>query len=238
MRKWNRWIPRAVVAAAVLAGGDRVSAQSQNAVTGAPVETLDGKLISPQTVAATPAPPAPVAAVPTSTVTIAEPAAILAAGGCPSCGDSGCATCQPFNFKKVPPNRPGPRSGPFPIPPVGKGAYTLLTQLRGGQTDGPPKSGYAPTGLMSPSFFDSDFRYLEDPKTPPKDASDRMKRMKIGDDFMLSLGGSAWSRYMNEYNSRLTQRDNVYQLSRARLYSDLWYKDKLRFYIEIGRAHV
>ena len=234
MSKWNRWIPRAVVAAAMLTGGDRISAQSQNTVTGAPVETLDGKLISPPTVVATPtAPaPAPVATVPAPTVTVAEPAAILAAGGCPSCGDTGCVTCQPFNFKKVPPNRPAPRPGAFPIPPSGKGAYTLLTELRGGQTDGPPKSGYAPIGLMPPSFFDSDFRYLEDPKTPPKDASDRMKRMKIGDDFMLSLGGSAWSRYMNEYNSRLTQRDNVYQLSRARIYSDLWYQDKLRFYIE------
>lgn len=157
-----------------------------------------------------------------------EPAIALAAGG-----GTDCETCSaPFDFKKVPPVRPPTRPGMFWIPPSGAGAYNLLAAVRGEETAGPPKFGYPPFALMPPPFFDADFRYLDDPKTPPTDALDRIKRLRFGDDWLASIGGGFQTRYMNEYNSRLTQRDNVYQLSRLRPYVDVWYRDRFRFFFE------
>jgi hypothetical protein len=46
-----------------------------------------------------------------------------------------------------------------------------------------------------------------------------------------------WNRYMNEYNSRLTDQDNVYNLTRVRAYGDLWYKDAFRLYAEFIGAY-
>ena len=42
-----------------------------------------------------------------------------------------------------------------------------------------------------------DFRYLEKPGYEP-DIFDPMKRIHLGDDFLLTLGGSFWYRYMRE----------------------------------------
>lgn len=148
-----------------------------------------------------------------------------------------CTDCEPFNFKKVPPVRPATRPGMFPIPPSGAGAYNLLAALRGQDSPAAPKFGYPPFGLMPPSFFDADFRYLDDPKTPPQNVLDRMKRIPIGDDWLLSVGGQTMTRYHSEYNSRLTQRDNNYDLSRFRLYTDLWYKDRLRLFAELNATY-
>jgi hypothetical protein len=122
--------------------------------------------------------------------------------------------------------------GNFQVPPTGWGYYSLLAAVRGEPTDGQPKFGYFPFGIMPPSYFDTDWRYLDDPKTPPQDVLDDLKRIHLGDHGLLAVGGSTWTRYMNEYKSRLTQIDNIYLLTRARVYADLWYEDKLRLYTE------
>jgi len=96
----------------------------------------------------------------------------------------------------------------------------------------PPKYPYPRYALMGQSFFDADFRYLDDPKNTDHDYADPLKRIRLGDDFLLSLGGSSWVRQMNEYNSRLGPRDNSYTLTRQRLYGDLWFQDRVRLYAE------
>ena len=143
-----------------------------------------------------------------------------------------CPSCGAFDFKKVPPVHVFPRLGPFPIPPSGCGAYSLKDALQGNVRETPPKFGYPPLALMPFSFFDADFRYLDDPKTPPGDFLDEMKRVHLGDQWMFSTGGSAMLRYMNEHNSRLGTKDNIYALSRVRSYVDLWYEDRFRVYVE------
>ena len=143
-----------------------------------------------------------------------------------------CPACGPFDFKKIPPIHYFPRQGLFPIPPSGCGSYSLLDALRGEVSEGPPKFGYPAFGLMATPFYDADWRYLDNPKTPPKDFFDEMKRIRVGDNWLLSTGGSGWSRYMNEYNSRLGQVDNTYLLNRARVYADVWYEDRFRIFAE------
>jgi len=142
------------------------------------------------------------------------------------------AVVAPDTFKNVPTPRPAPRMGSFPIPPTGPGAYSLLDALRGEELAGPPKYPYPRFGLMAPSFFDADFRYLDDPKNTECDFYDPLKRIRVGDNWMFSTGGSLWNRYMSEGNSRLGRTDNDYNLTRARVYGDLWYRDQVRFYAE------
>ncbi|MFO0937078.1 MAG: alginate export family protein [Gemmataceae bacterium] len=186
------------------------------------------------------APIAPV--VPIVTAPIAgEQAAPMPAAGAPAAPIAeaqavapGCATslCGPYDFSKVPPIRPALRTGPFQVAPTGCGSYSLMSAWKGETSDGPPKFGYPAFGFMANSFYDTDWRYLDNPKTPPKDIFDEMKRMRIGDDWLFSTGGSAWTRLMNETNSRLTQGDNNYVLNRARVYADLWYEDRFRVFVE------
>src|SRR5262245_126958 len=152
--------------------------------------------------------------------------------GTPPAPPAECPACGPFDFKDVPPVRPMPRLGNFQVFPTGPGYYSLLAAVRGRPTEGLPKFGYFPFGLMPPSYFDADWRYLDDPKTPPQNILDEMKRIHLGNHGLLATGGSAWFRYMNEYNSRLTQANNDYGLTRARGYADLWYEDRVRLYTE------
>ncbi|HVL12419.1 MAG TPA: hypothetical protein VM529_07630, partial [Gemmata sp.] len=93
-----------------------------------------------------------------------------------------CAGCGGFDFAKVPPVRVFPRPGMFPITPTGPGYYSLLDALRGEARDAPAPFGYPPFALMQPSFFDADWRYLDNTKTPPQDFLDRLKRVRVGDD--------------------------------------------------------
>jgi hypothetical protein len=144
-----------------------------------------------------------------------------------------CTVCNPaFDFSKVPTPRALQLVGPRPMLPTGPGYYSALDQLRGQCRQAPPKYPYPRFGLSAPSNFDIPFNYLDDPKNTEHDYADPLKRMKIGDDWMLSLGGQAWGRYMNEYNSRLGRVDNDYFLYRTRVNADLWYKDIFRFYVE------
>lgn len=218
MSRWSSLIRRAVAVAAVAgAGTGAVSAQE-------PAEPVPLPPVEPLVAVQNAPPPVDTAA---AAVPVADAPAAPACGGC-----GGCDACKAFDFKKVPPVRVFPRMGNFPVPPVGKGTYSLLSHLQGKETDGPPKFGYPAFALMPPGFFDADFRYLDDPKTPPQDALDRLKRIHLHENWLLSIGGQVWNRYHNEYNSRLTNTDNIYNLYRARAYADLWYKDQFRVFAE------
>ena len=129
-----------------------------------------------------------------------------------------------------------PRPGNFSIPPKGPGYYSLQDVVRGEYRDGPPKSAWPSFALMSPSFFDADFRYVDDPKQNP-DFFERMHRIHLGDNWLFGTGGQAWWRHMHETNSRLSGRNNVYDLWRLRQYGDLWYKDTFRIYAEFITAN-
>ncbi len=131
----------------------------------------------------------------------------------------------PDPFKAVPPVRAWPRPGHFQNPPTGPGYYSAADQFAGAESKALPKYPYPRNGAMQFSFFDADFRYLDDPKNTECDAFDALERIRVGDDFLFSTGGELRSRYHNEFNSRLTQTDNSYNLSRVWAYTDLWYKD-------------
>ncbi len=150
-----------------------------------------------------------------------------------------CATCPPPAnvFKNAPPSRPVPRPGNFSVPPTGPGIYSLLDAVRGAAPAPPPKYPYPRNGGMAQSFFDSDFRYLDDPKNTEHDYADTLKRIPLGENWLLSNGGELRNRQMSEYNSRAGQVDNNYNLSRARTYLDLLYKDQFRFFVELNASY-
>lgn len=137
-------------------------------------------------------------------------------------------------WNKVPATiHPMPRPGYFPTPPSkGLGSYSFWDSLTCQQSPAAPKSGYPATGLIQYPYFDADWRYID--RLPPEDRTwvESLKRMRIGDHSMLSIGGNHWVRYMDENNSRLTQTTNDYTLNRFRLFSDWYYKDSLRVYGE------
>jgi hypothetical protein len=128
-----------------------------------------------------------------------------------------------------------PRAGNFAIPPKGPGYYSGLDWLRGDWREAAPKSAFVPFGLMQPSFFDADWRYIDDPKYNP-DLFEKLHRVHLGDNWLFGTGGQMWWRHMHEINSRLTGRTNDYDLVRARMYGDLWYQDSFRIYAEFITA--
>ena len=134
-------------------------------------------------------------------------------------------------WSKVPPARIFPRPGNFFILPSGPGYYSLMDQVRGIRRDAAPLSGYPAFAIMAPGMFDADFRYLDEKPDREKLPYERLKRIRIGDNFMFSTGGETWYRY-NRFNSRLTGADNIYGLTKVRTYGDLWYRDQLRVYGE------
>ena len=181
--------------------------------------------------AQTPAPVVPLAApgAPVAEVAPAPPAA-------PAEGE--CGACKPFDWKAVPRIRPLPRPGFFQVPPTGPGYYSLLDQLRGDCSQAPPKFPYPRFGAFQQPFFDADnFGYLDDPKNTETDLFDPLKRIHPTPNTLFVTGGELRDRYENRTNDRLGQRDNVYNLSRVRLYGDLWYKDDLRLYAEFIGAY-
>jgi hypothetical protein len=145
-----------------------------------------------------------------------------------------CDPCKPFDWSKVPPvPRPTPRLGFFTLLPGDRpGYYTAYDFLTGTLRNDYPKSPFPPFILATLPFYDADWRFLDDPETPPQNLFDRMKRMRLGENWLLSSGGQTWFRYANEYNSRLTEQNNNYTLVRARPYLDVWYRDQFRFFIE------
>ena len=147
---------------------------------------------------------------------------------------SGTQACCPpgVDWTKIPSIRPLPRAGYFLIPPTEPGYYSLLDLIEGDCREKPPIQPWGFFAAYQPPFFETDFRYLDKPDNNQCDFWDPLKRIRCGDDWLLSVGGQTWSRYMNEVNSRLTTNNNTYDLFRTRVYGDLWYQDKVRFYAE------
>lgn len=175
---------------------------------------------------------APVVPAPDQAPAVPMPVLEVTPGSPPFQSDAECP-CDGFDWKKVPRVRPFPRIGNFPIPPTGPGYHSALDQLRGESLKAPPKYPYPRFGLIQPSFFDVDnFSYLDDPNNTEHDFFDPLKRVRLGDNWLFTTGGDARMRYENKYNDRLGQRDNSYYLTRARVYTDLWYRDDFRFFAE------
>lgn len=176
---------------------------------------------------ASPVPDELPATAPTSTV---EPTKVIEGPPCPDACEDG------FDWTKVPPVRVIPRVGNFAIPPKGPGYYSALDLIRGNYREGPSKYPYPPFAFMPPSFYDADFRYLDDPANTDFDYADCLKRIHLGDNWLFSTGGQFWNRYAYEQNSRLGSIDNDYDLLRGRVYGDLWYRDRFRLYAEFITA--
>ncbi len=136
-------------------------------------------------------------------------------------------------WRRVPPVQPFPRPGLFIVPPSGPGYYSLLDLLRGEEREGPPKYPYPRFSIMAFPFFDADFRYLDDPKNTETDIFDPLKRIRLGENWMFTTGGEFRFRNADENDSRLSGTDNTYQLTRERIYGDLWYRDLFRVYAEL-----
>ena len=138
-----------------------------------------------------------------------------------------------FDWRKVPKTRPVPRSGFFQVPPTGPGYYSLLDVLQENERSGPPKYPYPRTSAIFPGFFDADnFSYLDDPKNTEHDVFDPLKRIHLGDNWLLTTGGEIRNRYQNAYNDRFGTSNNLYDLTRLRVYGDVWYRDEFRLFAE------
>src|SRR5262249_12751466 len=132
-----------------------------------------------------------------------------------------------------PPVRIFPRLGFFQMPPKGPGYYSLHDWVFDDYREKPPNFPYPPSCAMAFPFFDADFRYLDNPKNPQYDfLYDTLHRIHLGDNWLFSTGGEFRWRHMHEINSRLSGKDNDYDLIRTRVYADLWYTNTFRFYVE------
>lgn len=149
------------------------------------------------------------------------------------CKRTSCCCGTLVDWSKVPLGiRPMPRPGNFPTPPTGCGYYSFADLLRDQPRLKPQSSGYPSFALMPPSFFDADFRYVEGINPAERTLVERLKRMPLTDCLTFSTGGQFWIRYMDEYNSRLSERNNDYALTRVRMFGDLMYGDRVRLFGE------
>jgi hypothetical protein len=146
--------------------------------------------------------------------------------GLPASGPTPQAEGPQSPWAKVPDLPPVSRPGLFLLPPSGPGYYTAIDMFRGKCLEKAPPYPYRVL------FYDNDFRYLDTTDGKPVDCLDQLKRMHCGCNWMLSIGGEERVQVKNEIDSRLTARDNDYQLLRSRIYGDLWYRDIFRVYVE------
>jgi hypothetical protein len=236
MRTGKVWTKR--LAAAVLLGGSVCTilstSRGQQPAASLPDGIADGKaivveaqsqnvMVAPKTAAGTSA----------QTPAALPPTAVEAAPA------SAAADPKPFWATK-PPVTPFPKVGFFYIPPTGPGYYSAWDVCTDNYRENPPKFPYGPTCITPFTFFDADFRYLDDPKNTQHDWLDCTKRIHGGDNWLLSFGGEERFRYMNEVDSRLNKAgtDNNYELYRTRVYTDLWYRDTFRVYAEFLDASI
>lgn len=143
----------------------------------------------------------------------------------------GAPECKPF-WTKVPPLSPLPRTGNFLIFPGGPGYYSLADVVMDNYREKAPKTPWPPISPDVFPFYEADFRYLDDPKNTQHDWLDPLKRIHVGDNWLLSFGGEFRYQFKDEYDSRLTGVNNTYGLMRTRVYGDLWYKDRFRIFAE------
>ena len=141
-------------------------------------------------------------------------------------------------MKTVPVVTKGPRPGGFVIPPSPKadeypGQYSFWDFATGKNRTTKPVQPYAPFALQTTPASDINFSYLDDPNHE-KDFFDPLKRIHLGNDFLLSFGGQFWYRHVRETDRGLNAagRNNSFHLTRLRLHTDIWYQDKIRFFGE------
>jgi hypothetical protein len=116
--------------------------------------------------------------------------------------------------------------------PTGPGYYSLYDVITDTYRKDRPKFPYSASALMFHSFFDADFRYLDDPKNEQHDWADCLHQVHLGDNWVFNTGGEVRYRAVREVNSRLTGVTNNFELFRTRPYIDLWYRDTFRVYVE------
>lgn len=150
-------------------------------------------------------------------------------------------------WKLVPPVQPMPRLGYSPVLPTGAGCYSLVDRVKGECGEKPPKYPYPRFGIIPFSFFDVDWKYLDDPKNTEWDHFDWMKRCRFcEDEVMFTSGGEFRYRSNHEVNSRLLNVGppglrgitNDYDLTRVRVYGDLYVTKWLRVYAEFIAADI
>lgn len=217
-----------------------------------PDQAVPGSPSAPTTVPSgtTAAPPTQIILSPLAPSGISQPPSFAAAATptqpacttCPGSGD-GKGDTSGDRFANVPPVQIFPRLGYFPITPTGPGYYSLLDVLNGTERENPPKHPHARSGAFPWSFFNVDWRYLDDPNNNEGDRWAFLKRQRFfNDTFMITSGGELRGRYNYEVNSRLQNegrfagRDNEYDLFRARVYADLYMTENFRLYAELISA--
>lgn len=136
-------------------------------------------------------------------------------------------------WEKVPIVAKFPRPGVFIVTPTGPGYYSLFDCIHQVYLENPPKYPYPRVSAILPGFFNFSFAYLEKPNNTEYDYFDPIKRIHLGDNWILSTGGEVRLRYNNEVDSRLTGINNRYDLLRTRIYGDAWYQDLFRAYVEV-----
>jgi hypothetical protein len=124
-----------------------------------------------------------------------------------------------------------PRPGFFAVLPTGPGYYSLLDLVTGNYRENPPKFGYPRFGVGPIPNFDTDWRYVDQPGYDA-DVLEKLHRIHVGDDWLFATGGEFRFRYYDEKNSRLSGNNNQYELTRVRVFGDIWYKDAFRIYVE------
>ncbi len=134
--------------------------------------------------------------------------------------------------RKFPPITPLPRPGNPTITPTGPGYYSLCDELKGDFSEKPPKYPYPRFSIIPHHFFDIDWSYLDDPKNTETDYFDCLKRIQVTDNIKFTTGGEFRFRYNNEVDSRLSGRNNTYELYRTRVYGDLTIGDRVRLFVE------
>jgi hypothetical protein len=149
-----------------------------------------------------------------------------------------------FDWTKEPHYTKSPRPGGFVVPAGPKaseypGQYSLFDFVTGKERETKPVQPYSPFALQTTPAFDINFNYLENPDHET-DLFDPVKRIHLGDDFLLSFGGQFWYRYMHETDSRLNAagRNNSFHLARTRFHGDIWYQDKVRIFAEFLDARI
>lgn len=156
----------------------------------------------------------------------------------PSLAQTAAPSTTPGWMANVPSARPMPPLGDFPRWPSGPGYYSLMDALRGTRRDGPPRYPYRAYGLSPPPLFDVDFRYLDDPNNTQKDVFDPIHRIRLGEDWLLNLGAQVQWRHQNEQSSRLSGNNNTFDMLRTTIYADLWYRDKVRAFVQPYDARI
>ncbi|MFO0938761.1 MAG: alginate export family protein [Gemmataceae bacterium] len=146
-------------------------------------------------------------------------------------------------WENTPPIQPFPRQGNFMISPSGPGYYTLFDAIHGRYLNERSKNPYLQWGQNANPLFNVDFRYLDDPKYQSVDPFDPLKRIHLGDNWLFSTGGEFRDRYASIQNAALYNKlpsagaDDVFNLYRTRIYSDVWYLDRFRIYGEFLSAN-